>query len=131
MVPPSRVDHSTTTTPAGNEGLAVVADHENTIVGLMVAQPDPARQTLVLHDLRIDYDFRRQGVAAALLFQLIQFARDSGLRAVMTESKTNNLPAAKLLTKCGFDLAGVDTHRNSNHDLVKEAATLLWYAALD
>ena len=29
------------------------------------------------------------------------------------------------------DLAGMDTHRRSNHDLVKEAVTLLWYAALD
>ena len=30
-----------------------------------------------------------------------------------------------------IDLAGVDTRRWSNHDLVKETVTLLWYAALD
>ena len=47
------------------------------------------------------------------------------------ETLTDNLPAAKLLSKCGFDLAGVDTQRRSNHDLVKEAASLLWYVALD
>ena len=41
------------------------------------------------------------------------------------------LPAARLLIKCGFELAGVDTQRHSNHDLVKEVASLIWYAALD
>ncbi len=36
-----------------------------------------------------------------------------------------------MLAKSGFELAGVDDHRNSNHDLVKEAVTLFWYAPLD
>jgi len=114
-----------------DEGLALVAEHEGAIVGLLLAQPEPARGTLILRDLRVDYDHRREGLATAMIFQLIQSARDLGLRAAMAETKTNNLPAARLLAKCGFDLAGVDTHRHSNHDLVKEAATLLWYAALD
>jgi len=74
---------------------------------------------------------RRQGIGTAFIFQLIQVARDAGVRAVMAETKTNNLPIGRLLAKCAFQLAGVDTHRDSNHDLVKESATLLWYAALD
>jgi len=114
-----------------DEGIANVAEHDAAIVGVLLAQPDPTHNTLVLKDLRIDYDFRRQGVGTAFIFQLIQNARDAKLRAVMAESKTNNLPIARLLTKSGFELAGVDTHRDSNHDLVKESATLLWYAALD
>jgi RimJ/RimL family protein N-acetyltransferase len=114
-----------------DEGIAVVAEHEKTIVALMLAQAEAARGTMVLRELRVDYDFRRQGLGTAMVFQLIQAVRDLGLRAVMAETRTNNLPAAKLLAKCGFDLAGLDTHRDSNHDLVKEAATLFWYAALD
>jgi len=53
------------------------------------------------------------------------------LRAVAVESRSNNHPAAALFAKCGFELSGIDTRRWSNHDLVKEAATLLWYATLD
>ena len=97
----------------------------------LLAQVDAGRGTLVLKELRVDYDFRRQGIGTAFVFQLIQKARELGLRAAMAQSKTNNIGAARLLSKCGFELAGVDTHRDSNHDLVKEAATLLWYAALD
>jgi hypothetical protein len=50
---------------------------------------------------------------------------------VAAETTTDNWPAAMLLTKCGFDLAGLDERRRTNHDLVKEAVTLFWYAALD
>ena len=47
------------------------------------------------------------------------------------ESTTDNVPAARFLLKCGFDLSGLDASRFSNHDLVKESVTLHWYAALD
>jgi hypothetical protein len=53
------------------------------------------------------------------------------MRAVRATSLTNNVPAAHFLAKAGFDLAGVDTHYRSNHDLVKETVTLFWYAAFD
>jgi N-acetylglutamate synthase-like GNAT family acetyltransferase len=113
------------------EGTTLVAEHEGRIIAVLLAQQRPENKTMVLHDLRVDFDFRRQGIGLALIFQLIQQTRDMGLRAVAAESKTNNIPAAKLLAKCGFDLAGVDTHRETNHDLVKEAVTLLWYVAMD
>jgi RimJ/RimL family protein N-acetyltransferase len=70
-------------------------------------------------------------MGTALIYALIQEAREQGLRAVAAETLSNNLPAGGLLAKCGFQLSGVDTRRRSNHDLVKEAVTLFWYAALD
>ena len=69
-------------------------------------------------------------MGSALLFQSIQQARELGLRAVAAQTKTNNVPAANFLLRRGFDLAGLDTHFHSNHDLVKEAVTLFWYAML-
>ena len=115
----------------GDEGFALLAEHEGQKVALVLAQPQPQHGTLRLIDLRVDYDFRREGLATAFLFQAITEARDKGLRAVTAETLTDNLPAARLLLKCGFDLGGVDAQRRSNHDLVKEAASLLWYVALD
>jgi hypothetical protein len=67
----------------------------------------------------------------ALIYRAINRARDLELRAVFAEVPANNFPANQLLLKCSFELAGVDTRRHSNHDVVKESATLLWYAALD
>jgi ribosomal protein S18 acetylase RimI-like enzyme len=114
-----------------DEGYALLAEHEGQKVALLLAQPQPQYGTLRLADLRVDYDFRREGLASAFLYQAISEAREKGLRAVTAETLTDNLPAAKLLSKSGFDLAGIDAQRRSNHDLVKEAASLLWYVALD
>jgi len=112
------------------DGLALVAQHEGVVVAALIAQLQPGNSTLRLLDVRVDHDQRREGVGSALLFQAIQQARDLGLRAISAQTKTNNVPAAHFLLKRGFDLAGLDTHLHSNHDLVKEAVTLFWYAAL-
>jgi GNAT superfamily N-acetyltransferase len=114
-----------------DEGLALMAEHDDVPVALLLAQVEPAYKTVRVHDLRVDYDQRRQGLATAMMFQVIAAAREQEMRAVTAESTTDNLPAARFLLKCGFDLRGLDAARFSNHDLVKERVTLHWYAALD
>jgi ribosomal protein S18 acetylase RimI-like enzyme len=114
-----------------DEGLALVAEHDGRTVAMLLAQPRPKYGTLRVIDLRVDFDYRREGLGSAMLFQAINHARDLELRAVTAETRTDNVPAARLLSKCGFEIAGVDTQRHSNHDLVKEVASLIWYAALD
>ena len=93
---------------------AVFFDRDNTLIANDGYLGDPNGVVLV------------EGAADA-----IARAREMGLRAVTAISYTNNLPAAKFLLKGGLDLCGVDTHYGSNHDLVKEAVALFWYAALD
>jgi ribosomal protein S18 acetylase RimI-like enzyme len=112
-----------------DEGLALLAEHEGSIVALLLGQP--RADTMELLDLRVDYDYRRQGLGLALVYQLIQASRQQGRRAIRTQVPANNFPATQLLHKCGFILAGLDTHRDSNHDLVKEAVNLLWCAELE
>ncbi|HYO08178.1 MAG TPA: GNAT family N-acetyltransferase [Tepidisphaeraceae bacterium] len=113
------------------EGMALMIEHDDQPVAMLLARPDPAAGTLRIVDLRVDYDYRRQGMGTALVFHLIQMARDGAFRAIGAEALTNNLPANALLARCGFELSGVDTRRRTNHDLVKEAVTLFWYVPLD
>ncbi len=113
------------------DGIALLAEHEEQIVALLVAHVQQAYGTLNLIDLRVDFDARRQGLATALLYQAISEARNRELRAVAAECHTGNIPACRLFERVGFNLAGLDLQRRSNHDLVKEAATLFWYASLD
>jgi len=110
------------------EGIAQVAEHDGQIVAGMIAQQ--RSDVLWLLDLRVDFDHRREGLATAMLFMLMHTARERNLRAVAAETLANNDPANQLLVKLGFQLAGLDTHRHSNHDLVKETVTLSWYATL-
>ncbi len=114
-----------------DEGTALMAEHDGLAVALLVAQPRPTRGVMKLIDLRVDFEHRRAGLASAMVYQLIQQSRDLSLRAVAARSLTNNLPASQFFCKLGFELGGLDSQRQSNHDLVKESATLLWYAALD
>jgi GNAT superfamily N-acetyltransferase len=114
-----------------DEGLALIAEHEDLPVGLLIAQPRYDQRALEVVDLRIDYEHRRRGLATAMIYQTINFARERELRAVMVQTHTNNFPANQFLLKSSFDLSGIDTRRHSNHDMVKEVATLIWYAALD
>ena len=113
------------------EGIVLAAEHEEQLVGLAAARHNLERKTLQVIDVRVDYDLRREGIGIAMLFQIIAKAREMGVRAVTAVTYTDNLPAARLAQKSGFDLCGVDTHYKSNHDLVKEAVALFWYVALD
>ena len=113
------------------DGTVLVAEHADQLVAIAAARVDAARQAVELVDLRVDYDYRRQGLGIAMVYQIISGARDAGHRAVTATTLTNNIPAARFLAKAGFDLGGVDTHYATNHDLVKEAVALFWYAALD
>lgn len=113
------------------DGIALLAEHEEARVALLLARPDLELKTLRIIDVRVDSDFRRQGLATAMLYEAIAEARRRELRAVFAEAPANNMPANKLFAKLAFDLAGLDTFRKSNHDLVKEVATIFWYAALD
>ncbi len=114
-----------------DEGFALLAEHEDLPVALLIAQPRHDFRTMEILDLRVDYEHRRQGLATAMIYQVIAKARESELRAVTVVTRTNNFPANQFLLKSSFDLSGLDTRRDSNHDVVKESAALLWYASLD
>ncbi len=113
------------------DGLSLVAEHEGEIVASLASRPDPVLGVTEILDVRVDFEHRREGLAMAMMFQVIQAARDATHRAVKIETAANNYPAALLLEKLGFRICGLDTQRYSNHDLVKEAVTLSWYAPLD
>ena len=114
-----------------DEGMAVVTELRGAVVAMALAKFEPERGVVRLLEVRVDFEVRREGMGTALVYQVLQTARRSELRAVVAETRSDNVPGAEFLLKLGFKLAGVDTQRESNHDLVKEQATLVWYAAVD
>ena len=113
------------------EGIALLAEHDGINVAVLLGRIEPEFGTLRIVDLRIDFEHRHEGLGAAMIYKAITDARERQLRAVVIDTRTDNVPAAQLLSRCGFELAGLDTRRNTNHDLVKEQVTLHWYASLD
>ena len=113
------------------EGIALVVEVDSRPAAALVAVPRPHVGTFELLDLRVDYDYRRQGFATALMYQFLGALRGRDeVRAVYAEVRANNTPAQELLARMGFELSGFDERRRTNHDLVKEATALLWYLEL-
>lgn len=136
LIDPNRIDETTAfafrqIVGGIEEGIALCIELQGEPVAALVAQPRVELRTLHVVDLRVDFDYRRQGLGTALGCAAINCAREGELRAVTAETRTDNFPAISFLKKLGFEPAGLDTHRLSNHDLVKERATLLWCLALD
>jgi GNAT superfamily N-acetyltransferase len=113
-----------------DEGVALVIEHDERPVAAALGIPDPAAGVWRIADLRVDFDYRRQGLASGLMFQMIQEARQRDLRAVTMRSAADDFPVLELLAKLGFEPAGLDTHYHSNHDLVKESVVLFFYLIL-
>lgn len=112
------------------EGLAMIAEHDGVPIASMLAVKSPDGSIVELVDVRVDSDRRRDGLGSAMIFQAINFAREGEARAIRAVARTSNGPIHALLVKLGFEFAGLDTFRESNHDLVKEQTTLLWYLPL-
>jgi ribosomal protein S18 acetylase RimI-like enzyme len=113
------------------DGIALVAEHDGLIVAATTVAMDAADNSFRLADLRVDFDFRRQGLASAMAFQIVHEARRRQLRAVIAQAVSDNFPALEFLAKLNFELTGFDTHAKSNHDLVKDSVVLFWYLALN
>jgi ribosomal protein S18 acetylase RimI-like enzyme len=111
-----------------DDGFCCVAEHDQLPIASALAVEDGDVVELV--DLRVDFDRRREGFGSAMMFQVINFARERESRAIRVFVTTGNGPFNRMLAKLGFEIAGIDTQRHSNHDLVKEQTTLIWYLQL-
>lgn len=111
-----------------DDGFCVVAELNDMPIAAALAVLSADVVDLV--DLRVDFDQRREGFGSAMMFQVINFAREQESRAIRVFARTGNGPLNRMLAKLGFEIAGIDTQRHSNHDLVKEQTTLIWYLQL-
>ena len=113
------------------DGIALCMEDDDLPIATLLAAHRPERGVIELLDLRVDYDQRREGFAQAMLFELLTKLRESEgddkPRAVLAAVPAGNVPMHRLLQRCGFELSGFDEKRQSNFDLVKEQATMLWY----
>ena len=68
-------------------------------------------------------DFRRRGVARALVHELLEITRSLGLDAVTLEVRMSNHPAQRCYQSFGFHIAGV---RPDYYSSPTEDALIMW-----
>jgi streptothricin acetyltransferase len=110
------------------DGLYLVAEDAGKLVALFDMQRERWRNTAKLWNIGIDRAYRRTGLGRELMNRAIAWARDEGLRGIVLETQTNNMPACRFYQAMGFKLCGIDDHFYSNDDIgVKEVAIFWWY----
>lgn len=77
-------------------------------VGLAVLQTGFFRY-MYLYDLKVNGDYRGQGVAKALLDKAGKIALSEGYLGIYTIAQDNNLAACRFYLKAGFVIGGLDT----------------------
>ena len=64
-------------------------------------------EVLVVHILCVNPHIQRQGLAKNIMDEIIQVARNMGMKSIRLDALCCNKPAHKLYEKCGFIKRGI------------------------
>jgi ribosomal protein S18 acetylase RimI-like enzyme len=87
----------------------LLAEDSGRTVGVAATTCHPWNARQVLDEIHVAPDLRRQGVARALLAEVVGIARRNGAREVWAETQNVNVPAVRAYRRLGFRLSGLDT----------------------
>lgn len=88
----------------------------DTLAGIALAEPHGWNQTLWVWEFHIDEAYQRQGIGKQMMDALVEKAKAAGLRAIVCETQTTNVPAIRFYRSMGFRIEGVDLSYYSNQD---------------
>ncbi len=74
-------------------------------------------------NVAVEKSSRGQGIAYAMLMELMRLGEERGINAFTLEVRKSNQAALSLYEKLGFEVAGI---RKNFYDLPKEDAVIMW-----
>lgn len=98
----------------------LVALEEDRVVGYVGSQSSIDEADIM--NVAVHPDFRRRGVAEALIIRLVSDLKERGIRALLLEVRVSNTPAITLYEKLGFSQVG---RRKNYYHNPKEDALIL------
>ena len=88
-----------------------------TCVGIALCEPQGWNCCLYVWEFHIAPEYRGQGVGRALMAAVEAHARDEGLRCIVCETQTTNVPAIRFYRALGFTVDAVDVSLYANDDI--------------
>ncbi|MFW8617396.1 GNAT family N-acetyltransferase [Enterococcus innesii] len=88
--------------------LFIGAYDDGKCIGLAIIQ-DAFFKYLYLYDLKVNTDYRQQGVGQLLIQQALKAALAKGYRGIYTQAQDNNPSACLFYLRAGFRIGGLDT----------------------
>ena len=98
----------------------LVALEEDRVVGYVGSQSSIDEADIM--NVSVHPDFRRRGVAEALIIRLVSDLKERGIHALLLEVRVSNTPAITLYEKLGFSQVG---RRKNYYHNPKEDALIL------
>ena len=98
------------------EGLSLGAYDGGALVGIGIAERRVWNRTLWVWELGVDKHYRRRGIGRRLVDALADIAKSQGLRVMVAETQSTNVPAIRFYRAVGFELDAVDLSYYTNHD---------------
>ena len=89
---------------------------DEVLLGIALAEVQTWSNRLWVWEFYIDPAYRGQGIGTQLMGELILRNRQRGLRAILLETQTTNVPAIRFYRKMGFTLDGIHLSQYSNND---------------
>lgn len=91
-----------------NAATFIAVNADDKVMGFINLYPSYSTLSLkkiwILNDLGVSSNFRRLGVANALINQVIEFAKSSGAIRIELKTQKINLNAQKLYSEIGFEI---------------------------
>jgi len=84
----------------------------------------------VLWDIRVNDDYKHQGIGQRLFDMAVVWARSQGLVQLKIECQNNNVPAVKFYHKQGAVLCSVDEYAYYTEPEYRHETRFLWYLDL-
>ena len=84
---------------------SILAELDNRTVGYVLFWLLP--DAIDIHNIAVHLEYRRRGIACALLGEVIREARHQSFNRVLLEVRRSNIPAQTLYRKLGFATTGI------------------------
>ena len=85
-------------------------------VAIAIAEPQWWNHTLWIWEFHVAESQRGKGIGMQLMDRLAERAAPAGLRAMLVETQTTNVPAIRFYHKAGFAIEGIDISYYTNED---------------
>jgi GNAT superfamily N-acetyltransferase len=84
----------------------------------------------VLWDIRVDEDYKHQGIGQVLFDMAVKWSRDAGLNQMKIECQNVNVPAVIFYHKQGAVLSEINEYAYYNDPKSRHEAQFIWYLDL-
>ena len=99
------------------QGMSFAAYDGGRLVGISIAETVGWNGSLWIREFGIANSCRRQGLGRRLMDRVAMHAANEGLRVLVCETQTTNVPAIDFYRKVGFEVDGIDLSYYGNDDV--------------